>query len=163
MIKPLYFLAAVFAATTTVFCAVSDRPPFSTQARAAQDEFEQRGSEHHRWKKGQTFPESLAEVGLLPDATLVWSGLYKDGGTTGYLLEDSGGNFLAICTGPGFQTKDHPLRIDARLHSRLFIGGLHYTKKTAEMVPHGSKAEAWLRNLLEDKKKAKHTSEPSRL
>lgn len=110
------------------------------------------GSERHKWKKGQALPESLAEAGLLSDAVLVWSGLYLDGGTKGYLMKDSAGNFLALCTGPGLQTKDHPKRITAAMGSMLFIGGLHYTKEEVEMVPVPSKADAWLRKVIDEKK-----------
>ena len=143
----LYFLTALVV-ITTAFSAVPDRPRFKTEASAAKAEFVEHGSERHKWKKGQAHPESLAEAGLLSDATLVWSDLYLDGGTKGYLYKDSAGRFLAVCTGPGLQTKDHPKRIDAPVGSRLFIGGLHYTKEEVEMVPAGSKAEAWLRKLL---------------
>jgi len=132
--------------------AVPDRPLFKAEARAAKAEFEKHGSERHKWKKGQALPESLAEAGLLLDATLVWSEMYLDGGTKGYLFKDSAGKFLAVCTGPGLQGKDHPKRIDAARGSRLFIGGLHYTKAEVEMVPVGSKSEAWLRKLLDEKK-----------
>ncbi|MCX6950869.1 MAG: hypothetical protein NTV51_01585 [Verrucomicrobia bacterium] len=129
------------------FGAVPAQSQFKADARA-KAEFEEHGGERHKWKKGQALPESWAEAGLLPDATLVWSGLYLDGGTKGYLFRDSAGNFLALCTGPGLETKDHPKRIDAAMGSRLFLGGLHYAKESVAMVPPGGKAEAWLRKVL---------------
>jgi hypothetical protein len=142
-----------FCCLSTAFAgAAPDKPPFKPGSTEAKTEFERSGGERHKWKKGQAMPESLAEAGMLSDATLVWSDLYLDGGTKGYLLKDSAGTFLAVCTGPGLQTKDHPRRIDAAVGSRLFIGALHYTKEEGAMVPPGSKTEAWLRKLLGEKK-----------
>lgn len=150
--KTLLCLLFALAVVAPGFSAGSDQPQLKARASTAKAEFEEHGSERHRWKKGQALPTSLAEAGLLPDATLVWSDLYLDGGTKGYLFKDSAGKFLAVCTGPGLQTKDHPKRIDAPVGSMLFIGGLHYAKEELEMVPVGSKAEAWLRKLLNEKK-----------
>jgi len=148
--KIALFLTALFV-ISSAFSAAPVPPAFKSGAAAAKADFEKHADERHKWKKGQPLPESLAEAGLLPDATLVWSDLYLDGGTKGYLFKDSAGKFLAVCTGPGLQTKDHPKRIDAPVGSRLFLGGLHYTKEEVEMVPAGSKAEAWLRKLLDEK------------
>jgi hypothetical protein len=145
-ILALSCLSIAFSATAP------NKPPFKPASSEAKAEFEKSRSERHKWKKGQAFPETLAEAGLLSDITLVWTDLYLDGGTKGYLFKDSAGHFLAVCTGPGFQTKDHPRRIDAAVGSRLFIGGLHYTEEVAALVPAGSKTEAWLRKLLEEKK-----------
>jgi len=108
--------------------------------------FEQGKGTLQPWKQGTTPPKTFAEAGLLNDATIVWTGLYFDGGTRGYLLMDSAGKFFAFCTAPGLQSKENPKRIDAPAHSRLFIGGLHYS--SAEMVAPGSDTEVWLRSLL---------------
>lgn len=146
--KILLSIITAVAVWVSAFAADSDQS--RAKAAAAKVDFEKHG-ERHPWKKGRPLPESLAEAGLLPDAALVWSDLYKDGGTRGYLFRDSAGNFLAVCTGPGFQTQDHPKRIDGERGSRLFLGSLHYTAEGAEIVPAGGKTEAWLRKLLEKK------------
>jgi hypothetical protein len=114
--------------------------------------FEKHRDEHHKWKKGDPAPESYVDAGLLSDVALVWSGRSLDGGTVGYLFKDSTGALLAVCSGPGLQTKDHPRRIDAPIGSRLFVGGLHYTDASVEIVPASSKAETWLRSLIREKK-----------
>lgn len=115
-------------------------------------EFERIGGERHKWKKGLPLPASLSDAGLLSDATVVWTALYLDGATKGYLFKDSTGNYLAVCTGPGLQAKDHPQRIDAPVNSRVFIGALHYTGKEAQMVDAGSKCEAFLSALISQTK-----------
>jgi hypothetical protein len=140
--KTLLYLLVALAVATPGHADNSDR-------RTAKEKFVANSSELQKWKKGQPLPESLADAGLLADAIVVWSGLYSDGGTNGYLLRDSVGNFLAFCTGPGFQSKDHPKRIDAALGSRLFVGALHYARAEAEIVPVGSKTEEWLKERIQ--------------
>lgn len=150
--KTLIYVLTALAVVAPAVCGEADRSQLKASSSAAKAEFEKSGSDRHAWKKGQAHPESLAEAGLLSDAILVWDGLCFDGGTKGYLFRDSAGNFLAVCTGPGLQSKDHPRRIDAGVGSRLFLGVLHYSNDGAEMVPAGSKAEAWLNKLIEEKK-----------
>jgi hypothetical protein len=140
--KTLLYLLVALAAATPGHADNSD-------LRTAKEKFVANSSELQKWKKGQPLPESLADAGLLADAIVVWSGLYADGGTNGYLLRDSVGNSLAFCTGPGFQSKDHPKRIDAALGSRLFVGALHYARAEAEIVPVGSKTEEWLKDRIQ--------------
>jgi hypothetical protein len=123
--------------------------PFSAADRA---EFLKSGKEHHKWIKGMPLPESLKDAGLLDDAELVWAGLYFDGGSRGFLVKDSAGNYLAFCTGPGFQAPDNPRPIDAKPVSRFFIGGLHYTHEAAQLVEAGSECEQLLQKLSEPKK-----------
>jgi hypothetical protein len=140
--KTLLYLLIALAVVTSGRANNSDR-------RSAKEKFVANSSELQKWKKGQPLPESLADAGLLDDAIVVWSGLYSDGGTNGYLLRDSARNSLAFCTGPGFQSKDHPKRIDAALGSRLFVGALHYARAEAEIVPVGSKTEEWLKDRIQ--------------
>jgi len=123
--------------------------PFSAADRA---EFLDSGKEHHKWIKGMPQPETLEGAGLLDDAELVWAGHYFDGGTRGFLVKDSAGNYLAFCTGPGFQTPDNPRRIEAKPGSGFFIGTLHYTHDSAQPVQAGSKCEQLLKKLSEVKK-----------
>lgn len=118
-------------------------------AREAKAQFERHKNERHPWKKGTPPPRSFAEAGLLEDAKIVWSDLYLDGGTRGYLIMDSAGMFFAVCTGPGLQVADHPKRVDAPARSRLFVGGLHYTD--AEIVPAKGESENWLRTIISGK------------
>jgi hypothetical protein len=141
MKTPLYLFVAL-AAVTSGHADNSDR-------RTAKEKFVANSSELQKWKKGQPLPESLDDAGLLADAIVAWSGSYLDGGTNGYLLRDSAGNFLAFCTGPGLQSKDLPNRIDAATGSRLFVGALHYTRAEAEIVPAGSKTEEWLKSRIQ--------------
>jgi hypothetical protein len=110
--------------------------------------FKAEGATAQKWHKDLPAPTTLEEVGLRADAVLVWSASYLDGGTRGYLVQDSEGHMLALCTGPGFQTKSLASRIDAARGSRLFIGAIHYTDPGAQMIPANSYSEAFLCALL---------------
>lgn len=91
-------------------------------------------------------------MGMRDDAKLVWTEMYLDGGTRGYLFKDSSGRYFAFCTGPGFQTKNHPKRIDAAVGSRFFVFALHYTDQRARLVEAGSACEAFLKSLIAQSK-----------
>jgi hypothetical protein len=158
MKTPLFAVTVVF---TSLVCCAGDLGtqslPDIEQLRRTLDpgeparaEFEKSGAAHHKWKKGMPLPTSLQEVGLLPDVKRVWSGRYLDGGTVGYLFRDSHGGYLALCTGPGIQSKGNPQRIDAAIGSRLFIGALHYRNKEAQMVDPGSASARFLWTLISE-------------
>ena len=106
-----------------------------------------RHADRHPWVAGMPAPTSFKEAGLLDDAKIVWMGFYFDGGTRGYLLKDSAGNYFAFCTGPGGQTKTSKHWIDAPLGSRILIGALHYTHDGAQLVDAGSKSEEFLKDI----------------
>ena len=132
--------------------AVSALTAFSGVTAAQNDraEFQLYRDKLQKWKEGMPAPTSLKEAGLLDDAKVVWTGSYLDGGTRGYLLKDSAGNYFAFCTGPGFQTKESRPWIDAPVGSRILIGALHYTRDGAVLVEKGSKCEDFLRGLAEN-------------
>ena len=109
--------------------------------------FEKTRHLHHKWSKSSPPPENYKEAGILEDAVLVSHGFHLDGGTIGYLLKDSKGNYFALCTGPGLQSEDHPSRIDAPIGSRMFVGALHYASPEARIVEARSDSDRFLKKL----------------
>jgi len=104
---------------------------------------------HHKWIKSNPPPKNFEEIGILRDAILVIRAFYLDGGTRGYLLKDSEGNYFAFCSGPGFQSEDHPAKIDSPVGSRIFAGALHYANPEARIIESQSDSERFLKRLAE--------------
>lgn len=145
------FLAAVttFASAQPASERSAENSPRTIDTRA--DELAQFKSDpvgQHPWKRSMPLPDTLQDAGLNPDASLVWTDSYLDGGTKGYLFKDSDGNYLAVCTGPGLQSKDFPNLIDAPVGSCLFIGALRNTDPKAQIVRSGSMCEEMLKALI---------------
>jgi hypothetical protein len=152
-----YSLRIVAVAASTMFASLHlqaiDLPrPLSVGDRKVASAhvalFRAEGETRQKWRKGMPLPASLREAGLSGEVRLVWSDIYLDGGTRGYLICDSQGSYLALCTGPGLQTSDHPRRIDAPVASRLFMGAIHYTHENAQLVVPDSESERFLCALL---------------
>ena len=121
------------------------------EQQAERAEYLRSKNEHHEWVKGMPFPASLKEAGFLGDAKLVWTGFYFDGGSRGYLIKDSTGNYLAFCTDPGLQFQKDSRNVN-RVKPRFYIGGLHYTHEVVELVEPGSKCEQFLKTLARELK-----------
>ena len=153
--KSLLSIACLFIATLSAPTSVAANwpPPnstFTAQARKEHAQFKAHRDEHHPWRKNMPMPTTLAEAGLTEDVKLVWTDSYLDGGTRGFLFKDPAGNYLAVCTGPGLQTKDLPNRIDAPVGSLLFIGGLHHLDPRAQLIEPDSSCEMMIRSLLKN-------------
>jgi hypothetical protein len=154
-------LPAVLFAIVTTLTAFPDR--FQPKAERAESlrlrneslaektRYLQSRNELHERPKGPPFPTTLTEAGLLDDAAVVWSGFSLDGGSRGYLIKDSAGNYLAFCTDPGLQIQKDVRKV-IRVKPRFYVGGLHYTHEGVKVVEPGSKCEQFLKTLARERK-----------
>ena len=135
----------VFTVTLiTLLTSFAMAEPFSSREKANYQEWIRI---EQNYPKTQS-PTSFSDLNMKADAKLVWSDIYLDGGTKGFLFKDSEGNYLAFATGPGLQSKDHPKRIDSPTGSRLFVFALHYSDEEAILVETGSPCEVFLKSLI---------------
>lgn len=96
----------------------------------------------HPWTKSQPLPGTLADSGLRPDARVVHTALYLDGGSRFFVLQDSAGACLFFCTSKPYSQAKHGG--DTGWQELFLLGATHYLDPAGVPVPRGSPTETLL-------------------
>jgi hypothetical protein len=96
----------------------------------------------HPWTKSQPLPVTLADSGLLPDARVVHTAFYLDGGSRFFALRDSAGACLFFCTSKPYSQAKHDGDTDWQQH--FILGATNYRDSAGVPVPRGSPTELLL-------------------
>ncbi len=113
---------------------------------------ETKGTAQH-WKPSDPLPTKLADIGLNKDLKVVYFALWTDGGSTGYLFQDSKGVYFALCIcGPSYFDGEKTVHVPFPTY---FPGDVYPPKKGARSAPAGSDSEKFLSSLFDRARKKK--------
>lgn len=119
--------------------------------------YEETKSTTQHWKSSDPLPTKLSDIGFNKDFKIVYLAIWTDGGSTGYLFQDSKGTFFGVCVCGGSYF-DGEKTVEVKFPT-FFPGDVYPPKKSDRSAPVGSDAEKFLWSLFgRDPKKGKSGS-----
>jgi hypothetical protein len=124
--------------------------------------YQETKSTTQHWKSSDPLPTKLSDIGFTKDFKIVYLALWTDGGSTGYLFQDSKGTFFGVCIcGPSYFDGEKTVKVKFPTY---FPGDVYPPKKGDRSAPVGSDAEKFLSSLFgrDQKKKGEQVSHSER-